>query len=66
MILTKEYYKTAFKKALDAFAGKLRSYVSTETGEMIKDAKTIKITNLKDFLIFKGRTDLLDNIKKEY
>lgn len=29
---------------------------------MIKDGKTIKITNIKDFLEFKGRTDLWDKI----
>jgi hypothetical protein len=31
--MTKEQYKSQFKKALDAFADKLRSYVATETGE---------------------------------
>ncbi|MDR0755113.1 MAG: EcoRV family type II restriction endonuclease [Prevotellaceae bacterium] len=31
--MTKEQYKLQFKKALDLFADKLRSYVSTETGE---------------------------------
>jgi len=31
---------------------------------MIKDGKTLKITSLKDFLEFKGRTDLLDIILK--
>ncbi|MDR1403729.1 MAG: EcoRV family type II restriction endonuclease [Tannerellaceae bacterium] len=30
---SKEKYKSDFKKALDAFAGKLRQYVATETGE---------------------------------
>lgn len=29
---------------------------------MVKEGKTIKITNLKDFLEFKGRIDLLDKI----
>ncbi|WP_152268528.1 type II restriction endonuclease [Agriterribacter humi] len=29
---------------------------------MVKDGKTIKITNLKDFLEFKGRTDLWEKI----
>jgi len=29
---------------------------------MVKDGKTLKITNLKDFLEFKGRTDLWDKI----
>lgn len=29
---------------------------------MIKDGKTIKITNIKDFLEFKGRTDLLEKV----
>jgi hypothetical protein len=32
---------------------------------MIKDGKTIKITNLQDFLKFKGRTDLLGKIVKK-
>jgi hypothetical protein len=32
---------------------------------MIKDGKTVKITNLKDFLIFKGRADLLSKIVRE-
>lgn len=29
---------------------------------MIRDGKTVKITSLKDFLEFKGRTDLWDKI----
>jgi len=29
---------------------------------MIKDSKPTKITTLKDFLEFKGKTDLLDKI----
>ena len=29
---------------------------------MVKDGKPTKITTLKDFLEFKGRTDLLDKI----
>ena len=33
---------------------------------MLKDRKTVKITSLKDFLVFKGRTDLLDKIVKKY
>jgi hypothetical protein len=33
MIVHKERYKTDFKRALDAFAEKLRQYVTTETGE---------------------------------
>ncbi|MDR1763847.1 MAG: EcoRV family type II restriction endonuclease [Dysgonamonadaceae bacterium] len=33
---------------------------------MLKNGKTIKITNLRDFLEFKGRTDLLDKIIKKY
>ena len=32
------------------------------TATMIKDGEIIKITNIKDFLEFKGRTDLWDNI----
>jgi hypothetical protein len=33
---------------------------------MFKNGKTVKITNLRDFLEFKGRTDLLDKIIKKY
>lgn len=33
---------------------------------MLKNGKTVKITNLRDFLEFKGRTDLLDKITKKY
>jgi hypothetical protein len=33
---------------------------------MFKDGKTVKITSLKDFLEFKGRTDLLPKIAKTY
>jgi hypothetical protein len=33
---------------------------------MLKDGKTAKITNLQDFLEFKGRRDLLDKIVKKY
>ncbi|GHT73118.1 hypothetical protein AGMMS50262_03670 [Bacteroidia bacterium] len=33
---------------------------------MLKNGKTIKITSLRDFLEFKGRTDLLDKITKKY
>lgn len=29
---------------------------------MIKEGKTVKITNIKDFLEFKGRTELWDKI----
>ncbi len=29
---------------------------------MLKDGKTIKITNIWDFLEFKGRTDLIDKV----
>jgi hypothetical protein len=32
---------------------------------MIKDGNPVKITNLKDFLIFKGRMDLLSKIVVE-
>ena len=32
------------------------------TATMIKDGKTIKITNIWDFLEFKGRTDLFDKV----
>jgi hypothetical protein len=33
---------------------------------MLKEGKTVKITNLKNFLEFKGRTDLLTEIIKKY
>jgi hypothetical protein len=33
---------------------------------MLKDGRTVKITSLKDFLEFKGRTDLLSKIVKKY
>ena len=33
---------------------------------MLKNGKTVKITNLRDFLEFKGRTDLLDKLTKKY
>ena len=33
---------------------------------MLKDGKASKITDLKDFLAFKGRTDLLDKIANKY
>lgn len=33
---------------------------------MLKNGRTIKITNLRDFLEFKGRMDLLDKITKKY
>jgi hypothetical protein len=33
---------------------------------MLKDGKTIKITNIKDFLEFKGRMDLCSKIEKKY
>lgn len=29
---------------------------------MLKDTKTIKITNIWDFLEFKGRTDLIEKV----
>ena len=32
------------------------------TATMLKDGKTIKITNIWDFLEFKGRTDLADKV----
>ncbi|MDR1115285.1 MAG: EcoRV family type II restriction endonuclease [Tannerella sp.] len=41
-------------------------WINFGSATMIKDGKTVKITNLKDFLIFKGRTDLLNKIVKEY
>jgi hypothetical protein len=33
---------------------------------MLRNGKTVKITNFHDFLEFKGRTDLLDKITKKY
>jgi hypothetical protein len=33
---------------------------------MLKNGKTVKITSLRDFLEFKGRTELLDKIIKKY
>jgi hypothetical protein len=41
-------------------------WINFGSATMIKDGKTVKITSLKDFLIFKGRTDLLNKIVKEY
>jgi hypothetical protein len=32
---------------------------------MLKGGRTVRITNLRDFLEFKGRTDLLDKIVKK-
>ncbi len=37
-------------------------WINFGSATMVKDAKTIKITNLKDFLEFKGRTDLWKKI----
>lgn len=37
-------------------------WINYGSATMIKDGKTTKITNLKDFLEFKGRTDLWDKI----
>lgn len=37
-------------------------WINFGSATMIKNGKTIKITNLKDFLEFKGRMDLLDKI----
>lgn len=37
-------------------------WINYGSATMVKDGKTIKITNLKDFLEFKGRIDLLDKI----
>jgi hypothetical protein len=33
MVISKEKYKSDFKKALETFAKKLQQYVATETGE---------------------------------
>jgi len=37
-------------------------WINFGSATMVKDGKTIKITSLKNFLEFKGRTDLLDKI----
>lgn len=37
-------------------------WINHGSATMVKEGKTIKITNLKDFLEFKGRTDLWDKI----
>lgn len=37
-------------------------WVNYGSATMMKDGKTIKITNLKDFLEFKGRSDLWEKI----
>ena len=37
-------------------------WINYGSATMLKDGKTTKITTLKDFLEFKGRTDLLDKI----
>ncbi|HPD65619.1 MAG TPA: type II restriction endonuclease [Bacteroidia bacterium] len=37
-------------------------WINYGSATMVKDGKTIKITTLKDFLEFKGRTDLWDKI----
>ena len=37
-------------------------WINYGSATMVKDGKTIKITNLKDFLEFKGRTDLWNKI----
>lgn len=39
-------------------------WINFGVATMVKDSKTIKITNLKDFLTFKGRDDLLSKINK--
>lgn len=39
-------------------------WINHGSATMVKDGKPIKITSLKDFLEFKGRTDLLDKIVK--
>ena len=37
-------------------------WINFGAATMVKNGKTTKITNLKDFLEFKGRTDLWDKI----
>lgn len=37
-------------------------WINYGSATMVKDGKPKKITTLKDFLEFKGRTDLLDKI----
>ena len=39
-------------------------WINFGVATMVKDGKTVKITNLKDFLTFKGREDLFDKINK--
>ncbi|MDR1259146.1 MAG: EcoRV family type II restriction endonuclease [Tannerellaceae bacterium] len=41
-------------------------WINFGSATMLKDGKTVKITNLKDFLEFKGRTDLFAKIVKKY
>lgn len=39
-------------------------WINFGSATMVKNGKTVKITNLRDFLEFKGRTDLWDKIVK--
>ncbi len=39
-------------------------WINFGSATMVKEGKTIRITNLKDFLAFKGRTDLWDKIAR--
>ncbi|MDR2408312.1 MAG: EcoRV family type II restriction endonuclease [Bacteroidales bacterium] len=41
-------------------------WINFGSATMIKDGKTVKIIHLRDFLEFKGRTDLLEKITKKY
>jgi hypothetical protein len=41
-------------------------WINFGSATMIKDGKMVKITNLRDFLEFKGRTDLQEKITKKY
>jgi hypothetical protein len=41
-------------------------WINFGSATMIKDGKTVKITNLRNFMEFKGRTDLLEKITKKY
>jgi len=37
-------------------------WINYGSATMLKDGETIKITNIWDFLEFKGRTDLIDKV----
>jgi hypothetical protein len=37
-------------------------WINYDVATMVKDGKTISITNIYDFLEFKGRRDLIDKV----